>query len=354
MLINKSKIFMCFIFFIGVFFFVDFSVAKANEIIINQYPVATDITYGQPLYMSSLSGGSANVDGAFVWDDEVLVLEAGVKQAKVNFVADEESYGEVSFFVDVKVNLRRVYLKFEDALYKIYDGGTSLILPNYTVVGIVDKDVSLSGEATAALENGFVGENVKVNITGLQLVGARASNYFFDLNNIVATVYPDHVVKFGEDHKVVFVGEIHVPISSTLSIEKVTDFNFFKKGYKTKNVYDIDVKSGNSVVDVDVEVLVKLKLDEISKSKKILMFNYYNGEYEELNYNYDGDYLVYTAEGLGMLVIIEAETSYWWLYSIIIFIFIFVLNFICIKKVCNRQKINKYKSLKRRNDYGNC
>ena len=154
---------------------------KANSVIINEYPVAEDLVYGEPLFQSSLIGGSANVAGTFRWVEEDKVEFVGVSTQRVVFIPDDSSYNMKEFELDVKVEARRVYLKFEGELRKQYDGSDALILPSYVINGIIDKDVYIRGELKATLDSAFVGENINVNcLTFIFLKEkSRSNNLYF-------------------------------------------------------------------------------------------------------------------------------------------------------------------------------
>lgn len=69
------------------------------------YPTADPISYGQTLGESVLSGGQANVDGAFAWVDTTALLEAGEYGLYVRFTPDDQqSYKPIDMPVVVRVN----------------------------------------------------------------------------------------------------------------------------------------------------------------------------------------------------------------------------------------------------------
>ncbi len=72
---------------------------------IETYPTASPISYGQLLGESELSGGVANVSGAFAWVDPAAELEAGEYHQNVLFTPDDQvSYKPVVIHVIVVVN----------------------------------------------------------------------------------------------------------------------------------------------------------------------------------------------------------------------------------------------------------
>ena len=88
--------------------------------------------------------------------------------------------------------------------------------------------------------------------------------------------------------------------------------------------------------------------------KRLKMFNYYNGGYQEIDYNYIDGILIYDCKGLGSLVIAQEDYDFRLLFIILSVVLTFVLASILIVVNVNKNKINKYKSLKRRKDYGDC
>ena len=84
--------------------------------------------------------------------------------------------------------------------------------------------------------------------------------------------------------------------------------------------------------------------------KRLKLYNYFNGAYEEIEYTYSEGYIEYSASALGILVFAQKELNFWWLYILIVS---FVLTFdavLIVKRMQSREKVNKYKSLKRSRD----
>ena len=185
-----------FIYLISIFLFLflfDSKVVVAKETEILQYPVASDIYYGQPLFSSKLNGGIASVDGEFYWKNDDLVLDVGHHQEIVVFLPKNKEYECIEFDVAITVYKRRVYIEFEKKLTKLYDGNDSIEIPGYYIRGIVDDDVYVSGDIIAKLDSVFAGENVGVNISGLEIKGKNKDNYYLDLTGVVADVYKKHI-----------------------------------------------------------------------------------------------------------------------------------------------------------------
>lgn len=335
------------------FFFCAYKV-EALETIIEEYPTSSDISYGEPLFQSKLDGGRANVDGVFYWKNEKKILEVGTYTEMVVFQPFNSDYEEKEILVDIVVNRRRVYIKFEDDIYKQYDGTTSITLPNYIVGGVIDSGVFVRGNLEGQLESSLVGESV-VNLSGVELVGAKSFNYYLDLNGFRATIYRTSVEKFGNiKDKVEFGLNTYVANDAVIYVEKVENHAIEKKGYNVYDVYDIYLKSDEERIDISDKVNVKVKIDENSLNyRNFEVYNYYNGSYQKLDFKYEDGYILYTADGLGNLVFMQKIESYWWIYVCLgVFILVCCMLWI-IKSLSSREKINKYKSIKRRKDYEN-
>lgn len=339
--------------FLAVFFFCNGDNTLALETIVVERPIAEDITYGEPLFESELIGGKANVRGNFSWKNDRDIFEAGEHKGAVVFTPLNAEYDSVEIDVDFKVVKRRVYIKFEDEIYKQYDGTDVLDLPNYVVGGILGDGVYVKGNLEGSLQSVLIGIN-NVILKGISLGGDKAENYYLDLSGFVATVYPDFREKFGSiKHRVDFSKNIYVPVDSLLNVEKLESFNLEKKGYKIKEVYDIYLKSGDNRVDVHGDIKFKIKVDKSSFNyKRLELFNYYKGDYEKIEYEYKDGYILYSANSLGSLVFAEKELNLWWIYMLLALMFSGLIVTLVIKKLKGREKINKYRSLRRSKDYG--
>lgn len=352
---NKKKFIVYFIGCLISFFFISCKNVCASEITVHEYPSSTSINYGEPLYMSELVGGSASVEGNFVWKNSLSTFDVGQVMGDVLFIPSNENFDVVELKIPITINPRRVYLKFEKDLYKQYDSLNTIKLPNYVVGGIINKEVYVSGEIEGKLESVLVGENIKVNLSGIELKGDKKDNYYLDLNCFTATIYPRVKEEFGNDkNKIEFSENIYVPINSSFKTKKIANNDFKKDNYVIKEVYELNVFDNNSIYDINGKVTIKIKVDDAAlRGKKIKVFNYYNEEYKEVDYEYKNGYLSYSCEGLGILVIANKKTSYVWLYIVASVLVLNAMLF-CVKKILeNRKKINKYRSLKRRRDYAN-
>ena len=266
----KKRFIVAFICFLIAFLFCGATKIKAQDVEIVEKPIASEIIYGEPLFQSVLSGGKANMEGKFYWEDGLTVLEVGQYSQSVLFTPFNTDYAPIRIVVDVKVNKKKVGVKFEGDIYKQYDGNSSITLPNYVIEGIVDKSVYVRGTLLGELETVLIGSS-KVVLSGLELIGEKKDNYYLDLQGHVAVIYPNYVEKFGPiKNRVDFSKEIYVPLDSVLYVDKIDEVKIKKQYYDIKHVYDIYLKSNDERIEVEDEVCVKVKVDDKN-------FNYTRG-----------------------------------------------------------------------------
>ena len=350
----KKKYMIIFMGYLAFFFFYTAFKIKAADTFILEKPSASEIVYGEPLYMSDLIGGRTSVEGTFSWENNLQTFEAGEYEVKALFTPTDQNYSSEEVLIHLKVNKRRVYIKFEKDIYKHYDGTNQVNLPNYLVGGIIDKTVYVSGNLEGELESVLIGQN-KVILSGLELKGGKKENYYLDLDNVYACVHPKYVEKFGEvKHRVEFGPNTYVPVDSLIYVDEIDDFDISMNGYDVKTVYDIYVKSGNTRLDVGEGSKVRIKVDKDKLDyRRFEMYNYYNGVYEKLDYKYKDGYVEYTAgKGLGKLILAQRKVNYLWIYILLIFAGSGVMVALFSKTGNEKEKIHKYKSLKRGRDNG--
>jgi len=243
MVVLKNKYIIIFITCLAIFFFFGAFKINAQEVVIIEKPIASDLIYGEPLFESVLSGGESSVEGVFSWKNERNTFSVGKHSETVIFTPNDSNYGSVEIEVDFIVNKRRVYIKFENEVRKLYDGNNSIILPNYIVGGIVDKTVYLKGTLSGSLNSVLIGENELI-LEGVELEGENKENYFLDLNGFTGSVYPKWVEKQIGVKNRVDLEDNYVPFDSDVYVDKVENSSIKKKNYKIKEVYNVYLKSG--------------------------------------------------------------------------------------------------------------
>ena len=154
MVVLKNKYVIIFITCLAVFFFFGAFKVNAQEVIIVEKPTASDIIYGEPLFESVLRGGSGNVPGTFSWKNQRNTFTVGKHTEVVVFTPNDSNYAPVETSVVFNVNKRRVYIKFEEEIRKLYDGTNKIELPNYIVggIGVYSGDSTLQDYAQRQVE----------------------------------------------------------------------------------------------------------------------------------------------------------------------------------------------------------
>jgi hypothetical protein len=149
---------------------------KADPVI-SQWPSASDITYGQVIGNSTLSGGSAGVAGTFTFDDTSFAPNAGTDNYAVTFTpTDTSNYNDVGGTVSVKTNKAVVTATADD---KERNYGDSNPVFTITYTGFVNSENSsvldtLPTASTAADEISVAGS---YDIT---VSGGVDNNYSFN------------------------------------------------------------------------------------------------------------------------------------------------------------------------------
>ena len=148
------------------------------------YPTADPISYGQTLGESVLSGGQANVDGAFAWADPDAELEAGEYHQNVLFTPDDQvSYKPVEIPVIVVVNPIAQTITWELNTSEVRQGQSLLL--NAVASSNLPITYSVDNTALAKVENNIfyalgVGEVV---------VTATQDGSYIDEDGVVHTNY---------------------------------------------------------------------------------------------------------------------------------------------------------------------
>ncbi len=319
-------------------------------------PIAEEIPYGSPLFESELSGGMASVEGTFYWKEDTKVLGVGDHEEQVIFEPFDNNYEKVELSVNITIIPKKVYVRFEDEIRKQYDGNNLLELPSYVVVGIVDEDVYVKGKLKGVFSSIIVGENIGVELSGLSLEGKNSNNYYLGLDGYTGSIHPRIIEKMGEiKNKIELDDNTYVPINSTIFVDKGDSSKYGLDNYVVWSAWDVYLKSGNERVEVDGKVSAKIFIgEEKIKNRRVQVYSVYDGVYEKLEYEYLDGYLQYSSNGLGVLLVVEEQVDYWWLLIVGVILLSGLILFWIVKKGHKKEKINKYKSLKRRKDYGDC
>ncbi len=132
----------------------------AQGVSVISMPEASDITYGQTLSNSELTGGQFSITGTFQWTDPTLRPDAGTQKYSVSFVPDDTSLSDILLEASVTVNKATQTVEWEQDLSNMYVGDTVMLDASATSglavsYEIADSSVvTLEGRALIALKAG--------------------------------------------------------------------------------------------------------------------------------------------------------------------------------------------------------
>lgn len=339
---NKLK-FVIFIAFSFFFMFVNFTFIHASEYEANVTNL-DGLVYGNKLKDVKIEGTSS-VEGTFVFSNPDIVLD-DVGEINIDIIFIPENEGEVKrITVTKEVVARKISIAFDTPLYKQYDGDTSLKLPNYSYVGIIDDEVSIEGELIATLSATYVSEGIGVILSGVNIIGEKSDCYYLDLLEHTARIYPSVLEKAGENAtKIYLKDDVYIDISYSLKVVKKDDKDLIDNKYTSFAKYGYEVYShNNEKLDIKGKFNISMKINESEMNKERLkLFELTkDGEYKELIYTYKDGEIKFEMDNDSYLVLSTRNIEY---HFIILFsmILLFSLIFVIVYRLKN-SKIIKYK-----------
>lgn len=157
------------------------TINRANPVTV--WPIASDITYGDNLSKSKLTGGSA-VSGDFAWEDGSVNPASGSREYTVVFTPDDKAnYNVVEQPVAVYVAQKKLTASVNTVENKVYDGDTATT-GTIELTGAVLGDKPTAG-GVFTFENANAGTNKTVNIT-VTLNGTWGNNYVLAADSLTA------------------------------------------------------------------------------------------------------------------------------------------------------------------------
>lgn len=158
------------------------TVAKATPTII--LPTASQITYGETLASSTLTGGSST--GTYAWETPTTMPPAGINPCNVVFTpTDSTNYISVTRAVNVNVQKKAITVT-GFSISKVYDGTTAISsYGTLSFSGLVNAETATvdSSAVTLTYSRATVGTNISVSRSGtFSLTGsgdkpANTANY---------------------------------------------------------------------------------------------------------------------------------------------------------------------------------
>ncbi len=203
-------------------------------------PKASEITYGQKLANSALTGGTGNVAGTFAWANDTImpaVSDSNKTEYDVVFTPTDTSYSPVPCTVMVTVNRKSVTITGLVVSNKEYDGTTAATVTGTAdIAGKLDGDDVTVSAGTAAFADADAGENKDVSFSGWSLTGSDAGNYELSAQptGVKATITPKSIIgatvildqttfEFDETEKKVSVTGVKLSDGTVL---ESNDYNF--------------------------------------------------------------------------------------------------------------------------------
>lgn len=135
---------------------------------VEKLPDASEITYGQPLSDSTLTGGEVSCEGTFAWKEKVDLPSAGTREYEAVFTPADKSYDSVTVQVSVTVKPAPLTIGYVNMSSKAYDGTCDDLVAYLDLKGYVEghglrfrRDFT----ATAVYDDPEVGTDKWVTIT---------------------------------------------------------------------------------------------------------------------------------------------------------------------------------------------
>lgn len=152
---------------------------------ITVWPTASNITYGDNLSESSLTGGNAAVPGSFAWKDSSIKPNSGLQDCTVVFTPDDmENYNTAEQAVTVTVAKKTLIPSVASVEDKEYDGGTSATGTITLADAVLGENPTATGVFTFDSANAGRNKTVKVAIS---LDRDWGNNYALSTTELTAT-----------------------------------------------------------------------------------------------------------------------------------------------------------------------
>lgn len=172
-------------------------IVHPGDPIIYNWPTASDITYGQLLGESILTGGQASTDGIFEWVDPNETFEVGEYAPYVRFTPDDQaSFAIVENQVEINVTPALQTIEWDLTDYFVIEVGDTLHLTAVATSGL---------EVTYTLDNEELAEISSNILIGLQV----------GMVTITASQSGVYVDEFGDKYANYLAAE---PVSKTVTI----------------------------------------------------------------------------------------------------------------------------------------
>lgn len=269
-------------------------------------------TYGElnPTFEYEITSGE-------LLDGDVLLggvsKESGENVGKYRLVSafNNVNYNVILTENYMTINPKNAYLSV-NIQDKVYNGNCVAYIKNPVVTGLIDDDVKLSfdKENSARFETPEIGNNIKVEIYDVILVGEKAGNYnLIYPTNLKANITHDKLSD--EENRVLLVAKTNTTLNQgTQVIVEEESFDTESLVNTSKQIisyYTISLEENSSKKDLKDSIKISLALPKEYRDRS----NYYvygrgrDGEFQLLTSTRVGDYLEVETDTLGEFVILS-------------------------------------------------
>lgn len=314
-----------YILFIGLLFL--FGIVFSNKIdAINQDISVTNIeglVYGNTLGNATIYGNSNGVEGVFTFADKDRILSTvGEIELEVLFIPkDSNSIVKINYLGIVEK--RKISVVFDSPIYKQYDGNTSIDLPRHSYKGILHNEVTVEGVLLATLSASYVSEGIPVILSGIEIVGEKKDYYYLDLLGHYARISPSKLEKEGSLATTIYLDKnVYVDVGYILRVNSKEESKRINDTYTSFKTYTYNVYSHNNTlltVAGTLDIYTKVEKGLLDKERLALFELTKDGEYKQLDYSINGEYLNVKIAGGSAIVFATRNIEY---HFIVLFSFL--------------------------------
>ena len=195
---------------------------------------------------------------------------------------------------------------------KVYDGTTVAYIKNPVISGLIDEDVKLSydKERSAKFESAEVGNNIKVVVYNVSLVGDKAKDYEIVYpENLTANITYNELAD--EDEKVSLESKTNTTLSKGTKLvvdeENVDYSGLVNSSKQVVASFNVSLEENNVKKDLKDSIKVKFEIP-VGYGDRTNFYIYgrnRNGDYVLLSSTRNGDYLEVETDTLGEFVILS-------------------------------------------------
>lgn len=182
---------------------------------VTEWPTASDITYGQSLSASDLTGGVVpqDIQGSFGWLNPDAVLNAGLHQETVAYVSLDTNISIVEEAIFVRVNKADNTINWEQDLSQLSVGDTVLLTATCTaglpIKYVLDQEVEelkivgdtlfVLGRVSASVQISALADesdNYLVAVPVVKSIGYSSHTAVSDIERVEMCLYPNPVTDY--------------------------------------------------------------------------------------------------------------------------------------------------------------